>query len=98
MSPIAYRYFDKFGEYTYCDAPNPYRTCEPVYSAEQVRETVRKCVAICKEVADDARAIADSKFVTEAGRQLHEGMQGGASSCGSLILMRFADQSLQPTT
>lgn len=50
---------------------------------------VRECLSLCNQVAIDADTIAKSKFVTDAGRQLHEGMWGGAYNCGALIKEHF---------
>ena len=50
---------------------------------------VRECVALCEQVAADANEMADSKFVTDAGRMLHEGMWGGAKNCGAEIRGHF---------
>ena len=41
------------------------------------------------EVATDADAMKDSKFVTDAGRMLHEGMWGGATNSIVTIKNRF---------
>jgi hypothetical protein len=50
---------------------------------------VRECVTQCEQVATDADAMAKSKFVTDAGRMLHEGMWGGAKNCGGQIKEHF---------
>lgn len=55
-------------------------------STGEASDAVRnECAAICDEIAKNAREMADSKFVTEAGRQLHEGMWGGAFNCAASI-------------
>jgi len=50
---------------------------------------VQECVAQCERVATDADAMTKSKFVTDAGRQLHEGMWGGAKNCAAGIKEHF---------
>lgn len=48
-----------------------------------------ECAAACDEVAEEADAMVNSKFVTDAGRMLHEGMWGGAQNCKASILNRL---------
>ena len=50
---------------------------------------VAECVAQCEQVAADADVMADSKYVTDMGRQLHEGMWGGAKNCTAQIREHF---------
>ena len=50
---------------------------------------VAECIAQCEKVASDADAMAKSKFVTDAGRMLHEGMWGGATNSGAQIKQHF---------
>ena len=50
---------------------------------------IRECIECCDEVAADADAMKDSKFVTDAGRMLHEGMWGGATNSIVTIKNRF---------
>ena len=50
---------------------------------------IQECVNCCDEVAEEADAMKDSKFVTDAGRMLHEGMWGGATNSGITIKNRF---------
>lgn len=50
---------------------------------------IEECLAICGEVSDNADAMTKSKFVTDAGRMLHEGMWGGAKNCEAGIRNRF---------
>lgn len=50
---------------------------------------VTECIAQCEQVAADADAMTKSKFVTDAGRRLHEGMWGGAKNCGAGIKEHF---------
>ena len=47
------------------------------------------CARLCEEVAKDADCIAKSEFVTDAGRQLHQGMWGGATNCNKIIKHQF---------
>jgi hypothetical protein len=62
--------------------------CELAY-AKFAELIVRECVTQCEQVATDADAMAKSKFVTDAGRMLHEGMWGGAKNCGGQIKEHF---------
>ena len=48
-----------------------------------------KCAILCEQVASDANAMANSEFVTDAGRMLHEGVWGGAKNCGAQIREHF---------
>lgn len=50
---------------------------------------VQECLDQCEEVADGADKVANSKFVTDAGRMLHEGMWGGAKNCSAQIKEHF---------
>jgi hypothetical protein len=50
---------------------------------------VRDCMAQCEQVAEDADFVAKSDFVTDAGRQIHEGMWGGAKNCAVMIKQHF---------
>jgi len=60
------------------------------FSAEKFAELiVQECINCCDEVANEADAMKDSKFVTDAGRMLHEGMWGGATNSAVTIKNRF---------
>jgi len=50
---------------------------------------IQECIRCCDEVAEEADAMKDSKFVTDAGRMLHEGMWGGATNSAVTIKNRF---------
>jgi len=50
---------------------------------------VTECIAQCEKVASEANDLAKSKFVTDAGRMLHEGMWGGAKNSGAQIKQHF---------
>ena len=50
---------------------------------------VKECMTQCERVAVDADAMTKSKFVTDAGRTLHEGMWGGAKNCTAQIREHF---------
>ena len=50
---------------------------------------VQECMAQCEQVAADADAMTQSKFVTDAGRMLHEGVWGGAKQCSGQIRKHF---------
>ena len=50
---------------------------------------IKECVECCDEVANEADAMKNSKFVTDTGRMLHEGMWGGATNSGITIKNRF---------
>lgn len=50
---------------------------------------VRECVEKCESVASDADFMTKSKFVTDGGRMLHEGMWGGATNCANEIRIHF---------
>ena len=60
-----------------------------VWPMEFAELIVRECVAQCEQVATDADTMTKSKFVTDAGRQLHQGMWGGAKNCSSQIKEHF---------
>ena len=44
-----------------------------------------RCAQICESVAEDADSGRRKKLLTEAGRQLYEGMWGGATNCAAKI-------------
>jgi hypothetical protein len=71
--------------------PFEYRTVtETNFDPEKFAELiVRECITQCEQVATDADAMTKSKFVTDAGRQLHEGMWGGAKNCAAEIKEHF---------
>jgi hypothetical protein len=50
---------------------------------------VQECMAQCEQVATAADAKSKSKFVTDDGRMLHEGMWGGAKNCSGQIKQHF---------
>ena len=50
---------------------------------------VRECINQCEEVAVGVDKVSKSKFVTDAGRMLHEGMWGGAKNCSGRIKQHF---------
>jgi hypothetical protein len=50
---------------------------------------VQECIAQCEQVATAADAKSKSKFVTDDGRMLHEGMWGGAKNCSGQIREHF---------
>lgn len=56
------------------------------FYAEQI---VKKCIELCGEIATEADAMTKSKYVTDAGRMLHEGMWGGATNCAANIRNYF---------
>jgi hypothetical protein len=61
-----------------------------VEHAERFAELiVRECIAHCEQVATAADAKSKSKFVTDDGRMLHEGMWGGAKNCSGQIKQHF---------
>jgi hypothetical protein len=54
---------------------------------------VRECIAQCEQVATTSDAKSKSKFVTDDGRMLHEGMWGGAKNCSGQIKQHFGVES-----
>jgi hypothetical protein len=50
---------------------------------------VQECITQCEQVATAADAKSKSKFVTDDGRMLHEGMWGGAKNCSGQIKQHF---------
>ena len=60
------------------------------WSEEKFAELiVAECVAQCEQVAADADVMAESRFVTDMERQLHEGRWGGAKNCTAQIREHF---------
>ena len=62
---------------------------QEIFTEKFAELIVRECVAQCEQVAADADVMADSKYVTDMGRQLHEGMWGGAKNCTAQIREHF---------
>ena len=65
-----------------------------LYGAEQqlnkfAELIVQECITQCEQVATAADAKSKSKFVTDDGRMLHEGMWGGAKNCSGQIKQHF---------
>lgn len=59
-------------------------------SAQRFAELIiQDCVGQCEKIASHADLMAKSKFVTDEGRMLHEGMWGGATNCGVWIKKHF---------
>jgi hypothetical protein len=71
--------------------PFEYRTVtETVFDPSRFAAlVVQECVEQCDQVAAEANAMAQSKFVTDAGRMLHEGAWGGALNCSGRIQKHF---------
>jgi hypothetical protein len=63
--------------------------CELEKFAELI---VGECIAACDEVAAEADAMKSSKYVSEFGRMLQEGMWGGAQQCKFVILNRLGNE------
>jgi hypothetical protein len=63
-----------------------YTKLDPEKFAELI---VQECIAQCEQVATAADAKSKSKFVTDDGRMLHEGMWGGAKNCSGQIKQHF---------
>lgn len=61
----------------------------PVWNAKFAELIVKECIAQCEQVATDTDTMTKSKFVTDAGRQLHQGMWGGAKNCIGQIKAHF---------
>jgi hypothetical protein len=66
--------------------PERYTKLDPEKFAELI---VQECIAQCEQVATAADAKSRSKFVTDDGRMLHEGMWGGAKNCSGQIKQHF---------
>lgn len=56
-----------------------------------ITHIVTQCVQRCEQIATDADWMTKSKFVTDDGRMLHEGMWGGAKNCAAEINKYFYD-------
>lgn len=50
---------------------------------------LQECTGLCQELAADYAAVANSEFVTEGGKTLHNGMWGGAANCAREIKQHF---------
>lgn len=50
---------------------------------------VQECIAQCAEVRKDANSQKNSKFLTQAGKMVYEGMWGGANNCAYAIQEHF---------
>ena len=50
---------------------------------------VKECMGICGQVADDAHKQKSSSFLTADGKQLYNGVWGGAMNCGAGIANHF---------
>lgn len=48
----------------------------------------RACTAACEKVKQQAKATANSSFVTDAGKDVHNAMAAGAQSCIAAIAER----------
>ena len=60
-----------------------------LYNEKFAELIVQECIAQCEQVATAADAKSKSKFVTDDGRMLHEGMWGGAKNCSGQIKQHF---------
>jgi hypothetical protein len=70
--------------------PQGYTSSYANFNREKFAELiVRECIAQCEQVATAADAKSKSKFVTDDGRMLHEGMWGGAKNCSGQIKQHF---------
>ena len=62
----------------------------PWFNSQKFAELiVRECITQCEQVATAADAKSKSKFATDDGRMLHEGMWGGAKFCSGQIKQHF---------
>ena len=50
---------------------------------------VKECMDLCEQVAADAHQQKDSSFLTADGKQLYNGVWGGAMNCISKIKNHF---------
>jgi len=50
---------------------------------------VKECMGCCGQVAEDAHKLKSSSFLTQDGKQLYNGVWGGAMNCGSAIANHF---------
>ena len=50
---------------------------------------VRECMDLCEQVAKDAHQQKDSSFLTADGKQLYNGVWGGAMNCIGRIRNNF---------
>ena len=62
---------------------------DKVFDEKFAELIVQECIAQCEQVATAADAKSKSKFVTDDGRMLHEGMWGGAKNCSGQIKQHF---------
>jgi hypothetical protein len=70
--------------------PQGYTSSYANFDREKFAELiVRECIEQCEQVATDADAKSKSKFATDDGRMLHEGMWGGAKNCSGQIKQHF---------
>ena len=50
---------------------------------------IKECMGCCGQVAEDAHKQKSSSFLTQDGKQLYNGVWGGAMNCGSAIANHF---------
>lgn len=50
---------------------------------------IKECMGICGKVAEDAHKQKGSSFLTADGKQLYNGVWGGAMNCGNAIGNHF---------
>ena len=63
---------------------------EFVFSKEKFAELiVQECMDLCEQVAADAHQQKDSSFLTADGKQLYNGVWGGAMNCIGRIRNNF---------
>jgi hypothetical protein len=62
---------------------------DKVFDEKFAELIVQECITQCEQVATAADAKSKSKFVTDDGRMLHEGMWGGAKNCSGQIKQHF---------
>ena len=50
---------------------------------------VRECMGVCGQIAENAHKQKESSFLTADGKQLYNGVWGGAMNCGAGIANHF---------
>ena len=60
-----------------------------VYHTKFAKLIVQECMNLCEQIAIDAHEQKDSGFLTADGRQLYNGVWGGAMNCIGKIKNHF---------
>ena len=80
---------------TGCDSTEEVTRFAALVAAKAAAEEREACTAACEKIKQQAEAIAKSRFMTDAGKDLHNAIAAGAHNCILAIAARGFDAEQQ---